>query len=57
MCLYGILSAGRAEVSPEVGARAMFAAVEGAQLVARGRGDIAVYDEIVATYRTAGLLP
>ncbi len=38
-------------------ALAVFAAVEGAQLVARSRGDVAVYDEIIESYRTAGLLP
>jgi TetR/AcrR family transcriptional repressor of nem operon len=37
-------------------ALAIFAAIEGAQLIARGRGDVAVYDAIVATYRTAGLI-
>ena len=38
-------------------ALAVFAAIEGAQLIARGRGDVAVYDEAIAAYRTAGLLP
>ncbi len=38
-------------------ALAIFAAVQGAQLVARSRGDAAVYDEVVQTYREAGLLP
>jgi TetR/AcrR family transcriptional regulator, transcriptional repressor for nem operon len=37
-------------------ARAIFAAVEGAQLVARSRGDVTVYDEIVLTYRESGLI-
>ncbi|MGI3777786.1 MAG: TetR/AcrR family transcriptional regulator [Janthinobacterium lividum] len=37
-------------------ARAIFAAIEGAQLVARSRGDVSVYDGIIATYRTAGLI-
>jgi len=36
---------------------AMFAAIEGAQLVARGCGDVAVFDDIVASYRSAGILP
>jgi TetR/AcrR family transcriptional repressor of nem operon len=31
--------------------------MEGAQLVARGRGDVAVFDETIEAYRTAGLLP
>lgn len=38
-------------------ALAIFAAIEGAQLVARGRNDPSVYDTIVDAYRTAGLLP
>jgi TetR/AcrR family transcriptional repressor of nem operon len=38
-------------------ALAIFAAIEGAQLVARSRGDVSVYDEIVEAYRVAGLLP
>lgn len=38
-------------------ALAMFAAIEGAQLVARGRGDIEVFDEIIASYRAVGLMP
>jgi TetR/AcrR family transcriptional repressor of nem operon len=37
-------------------ARAIFAAIEGAQMVARSRGDVAVYDAIVATYRENGLI-
>ncbi|HEY0301593.1 MAG TPA: TetR/AcrR family transcriptional regulator [Rhizomicrobium sp.] len=38
-------------------ALAIFAAIGGAQLTARSRGDIAVFDGIVESYRTAGLLP
>lgn len=38
-------------------ALAIFAAIEGAQLVARGRGDIRVFDDTVKAYRVAGLLP
>jgi TetR/AcrR family transcriptional repressor of nem operon len=38
-------------------ALAVFAAIEGAQLVARGRADVAVFDEIVESYRKAGLIP
>jgi TetR/AcrR family transcriptional repressor of nem operon len=38
-------------------ALAIFAAVQGAQLVARSRGNSAVYDEIVRTYRESGFLP
>lgn len=38
-------------------ARAIFAAVGGAQLMARSRSDIALYDALIASYRKAGLLP
>jgi TetR/AcrR family transcriptional regulator, transcriptional repressor for nem operon len=38
-------------------ARAIFAAIAGAQLVARSRSDISLYDALIATYREAGLLP
>jgi TetR/AcrR family transcriptional regulator, transcriptional repressor for nem operon len=38
-------------------ARAIFAAVAGAQLAARSRGNASVYDEIAATYRESGLIP
>ena len=38
-------------------ALSIFAAIEGAQLVARGRGDISVYDRAISSYRAAGLIP
>lgn len=38
-------------------ARAIFAAVQGAQLIAHSRGDVSVYEEIIATYRVSGLIP
>jgi TetR/AcrR family transcriptional repressor of nem operon len=38
-------------------ARAIFAAVAGAQLIARGRSDISQYDALIESYRVAGLLP
>ncbi len=38
-------------------ARAIFAAVAGAQLIARSRADIALYDSLIDGYRVAGLLP
>jgi TetR/AcrR family transcriptional repressor of nem operon len=38
-------------------ARAIFAAVAGAQLMARSRSDISVYDALIEDYRAAGLLP
>ncbi len=41
----------------EARALAIFAAVNGAQLAARGRGDSAVFDAIIGSYRAAGLIP
>lgn len=39
-------------------ALAIFAAIEGAQLVARSRGgDVSGFDDTIAAYRSAGLLP
>ena len=38
-------------------ALAIFSAIGGAQLVARGRGDIALFDRSIAAYRQVGLLP
>lgn len=38
-------------------ARAIFAAVAGAQLIARSRSDIPLYDALINSYRIAGLLP
>jgi TetR/AcrR family transcriptional regulator, transcriptional repressor for nem operon len=38
-------------------ARAIYAAIAGAQLVARSRADIKLYDTLVDGYRSAGLLP
>lgn len=38
-------------------ARAIFAAIGGAQLTARSRADISLYDEIVESYRATGLIP
>jgi TetR/AcrR family transcriptional repressor of nem operon len=38
-------------------ARAIFAAVVGAQLLARSRSDISLYDAVIESYRAAGLLP
>ena len=38
-------------------ARAIFSAVAGAQLMARSRADISLYDAIIESYRHAGLLP
>jgi len=38
-------------------ALAVLSAVNGAQLMARGGGDVAIYDRTIAAYRTAGLFP
>ncbi|WP_312608335.1 TetR/AcrR family transcriptional regulator [Agrobacterium pusense] len=38
-------------------ARAIFAAVAGAQLLARSRSDIGLFDSLMENYRAAGLLP
>jgi len=38
-------------------ARAIFAAISGAQLMARSRSDIALFDALISSYREAGLVP
>jgi TetR/AcrR family transcriptional repressor of nem operon len=38
-------------------ARAIFSGIMGAQLMARSRADITLYDSLVESYRAAGLLP
>jgi TetR/AcrR family transcriptional repressor of nem operon len=38
-------------------ARAMYAAVAGAQLMARSRADLGLYDSLIESYRGVGLLP
>lgn len=38
-------------------AQAIFAAIAGAQIIARSRAEIAVYDSIIAAYQASGLLP
>jgi TetR/AcrR family transcriptional repressor of nem operon len=35
----------------------IFAAIEGAQLIARGQNDVTVYDEVIDSYREADLIP
>ena len=37
-------------------ARAVFAAVAGAQLMAKSRSDIPLFDALIEAYRTAGLI-
>lgn len=49
----GVVSAEKSERR----ARAIFAAVAGAQLIARSRSDILLYDQLIDSYREAGLLP
>jgi TetR/AcrR family transcriptional repressor of nem operon len=41
----------------ELRARGIFAAIAGAQLMARSRADIALYDNLIDNYRAAGFLP
>lgn len=41
----------------EARARAIFAAVSGAQLYARSRSDVAEFDRLIESYRASGLLP
>jgi TetR/AcrR family transcriptional repressor of nem operon len=38
-------------------ARAIFSAIAGAQLLARSRSDISIFDSMIKSYRGAGLLP
>lgn len=38
-------------------AHAIYAAIGGAQLAARSRNDVTLYDAIIETYRTTGLIP
>jgi TetR/AcrR family transcriptional repressor of nem operon len=56
-CLSRVLStaAARSEETKKR-ARAIFAAVAGAQLIARSRSDISLFDELIESYRAAGLL-
>ena len=51
-----VLSATASAEDSEGRARAIFAAVAGAQLIARSRADISVYDGLIESYRVAGLL-
>lgn len=41
----------------ETRARAIFAAVGGAQLMARSRADLALFDALIESYRESGLIP
>lgn len=46
-----------AAAESEERARAVFAAIAGAQLLARSRSDISLFDSMIKSYRAAGLLP
>jgi TetR/AcrR family transcriptional repressor of nem operon len=53
-----LAAAGHADTAAnDTRARAMFAAVAGAQLVARSRADPDLFDSLIASYRETGLLP
>jgi TetR/AcrR family transcriptional repressor of nem operon len=41
----------------ETQARAIFAAVAGAQLMARSRADLSLFDTLIASFRESGLIP
>ena len=41
----------------ETRARAIFAAVAGAQLMARGRADLKLFDALIDSFRGSGLIP
>ncbi|WP_090120435.1 TetR/AcrR family transcriptional regulator [Kosakonia arachidis] len=53
-----LLEAGITESeSSKIRAGAIFSAIAGAQLMARSRNDIKLFDELIEGYRLAGLLP
>ncbi|UUX94573.1 TetR/AcrR family transcriptional regulator [Aquabacterium sp. J223] len=52
-----LVATGLARDVSEQRAKAIYAAVAGAQLMARGRSDIALFDALMDGYRSAGLLP
>lgn len=51
-----VMAGGVTAKDSEQRATAIFAAVGGAQLMARGRSDIALYDALIDSYRSIGLL-
>ncbi len=53
LCAAAVVNAEQSQLR----ARAIFAAVAGAQLMARSRSDISLYDSLIDSYRVAGLLP
>ena len=54
-----LVSAGNvgSDDAADIRARAIFASIAGAQLMARSRSDITVFDRLVDAYRGTGLLP
>jgi TetR/AcrR family transcriptional repressor of nem operon len=51
-------ASGRVDAEPvDRRAQAIFAAVGGAQLVARSRADVSLFDALIDGYRAAGLIP
>lgn len=45
------------QATSQARAKAIFAAIAGAQLLARSRSDLGLFDNLVASYQQAGLLP
>lgn len=52
-----LVSMGLTREASEQRAKSIYAAIAGAQLLARSRSDIAMFDALVDGYRSAGLLP
>jgi TetR/AcrR family transcriptional regulator, transcriptional repressor for nem operon len=52
-----VAAASVSESDPETKARAIFAAVAGAQLMARSRADLSLFDSLIASFRDSGLIP
>lgn len=52
-----LTATGMKEPDSKLRARAIFAAIGGAQMIARSRADVAVYDSIITHYQLSGFLP
>ncbi len=52
-----LVESGVAKGDADAGARAIFAAVGGAQLMARSRADIALFDGLIESFVKTGLIP
>lgn len=52
-----LAAASVSDSAPEARARAIFAAVAGAQLMARSRADLSLFDALIASFRHSGLIP